>query len=63
MREHWLTEMYQRIKKDRSERLSRAVNLLRQKATSDPEVAEAVRLLHPWVTDQELDKQAGLEER
>jgi hypothetical protein len=52
MRERWLAEIYQTIKKTRNEHLSQALSLLDKKAASDPEVAEAVSLLRPWVTDQ-----------
>ncbi len=52
MRENWLAEIYQTIKKAHDERLSRALSLLSRKAASDSEVAEAVRLLRPWVTGQ-----------
>jgi hypothetical protein len=52
MREHWLTEIYQDIKKARNERLSQALSLLDKKAVSDPDIAEAVRLLRQWVTGQ-----------
>jgi hypothetical protein len=52
MRENWLAELYRSIKKARDERLSRALTLLHKKAGNDPEVAEALRLLHPWVLSQ-----------
>ena len=55
MREDWLTEIYQNIKKARSECLTRALNLLSKKAVSDPEVAEALRLLRPCAPGQEQD--------
>jgi hypothetical protein len=55
MRENWLAEIYQTIKKARNERLSQALSLLDKKATSDPEVAEALRLLRPWAPGQEQD--------
>jgi hypothetical protein len=49
MRENWLSELYQNIKKARDERLAQALILLHKKAASDPEIAEAVRLLRPWM--------------
>jgi hypothetical protein len=52
MRAHWLTEIYSNIKKARHERLSQALSLLDKKAASDPEVAEAISLLRPWLTAQ-----------
>ena len=52
MRENWIAEIYQDIKKARNERQSQALSLLDKKAASDPDIAEAVSLLHPWVTDQ-----------
>jgi hypothetical protein len=52
MRESWLAELYQTIKKTHTEQLSRAMSLLQKKAARDPEVAEALRLLHPWVSGQ-----------
>jgi len=52
MRENWLAEIYQNIKKARDERLSRALSLLHKKAANDPEVAEALRLLRPWAPGQ-----------
>ena len=52
MRENWLTEMYHNIKKAHNERLSQALSLLSRKAASDPEVAEALRLLRPWAPGQ-----------
>ena len=55
MRENWLAEIYQNIKKARDERLSRALRLLGRKAASDPDVAEALRLLRPWAPGQEQD--------
>ena len=56
MRENWLAEIYQTIQKTHTERLSRAINLLRQKAAYDPEVAEALRLLHPFASGQEQEE-------
>jgi hypothetical protein len=55
MREHWLAEIYQNIKRSRNERLSQALGLLHKKAATDPEVAEALRLLRPWAPGQEQD--------
>ena len=55
MRENWLAEIYQNIKRSRHERLSQALGLLDKKVASDPEVAEAVSLLRPWVTGQGQD--------
>jgi hypothetical protein len=55
MRENWLAEIYQNIKRARNERLSQAFSLLDKKAASDPEVAEAISLLRPWVTGQGQD--------
>ena len=52
MRAHWLAEIYQDIKKARNERQSQALSLLDKKAASDPDIAEAVRLLRSWVTGQ-----------
>ena len=52
MRKHWLSEIYQNIKKARNERLSRALSLLGKKAASDPEIAEVLNLLRPWVLGQ-----------
>jgi hypothetical protein len=57
MRENWLTEMYQKIKKSHNEQLSRAFNLLHKKAATDPEVAEALRLLHPWAPGLRQDNE------
>jgi hypothetical protein len=57
MREEWIVEMYQSIKKARTEQLSRAISLLRQKAAHDPEVAEALRLLYPWASGQGQEEQ------
>ena len=56
MREEWIVKMYQSIKKARTEQLSQAISLLRQKAARDPEVAEALRLLHPFVSGQEQEE-------
>jgi hypothetical protein len=55
MRGHWLAEIYQNIKRSRNERLSQALSLLHKKAATDPEVAEALRLLSPWAPGQEQD--------
>jgi hypothetical protein len=55
MRAHWLTEIYHNIKQVRNERLARAISLLSRKAASDPEVAEALRLLRPWTPGQGQD--------
>ena len=55
MRANWLIEAYQKIKRSRDERLSRALSLLSKKAASDPEVAEALRLLRPWAPGQGLE--------
>jgi predicted ATPase len=55
MRENWLAEIYRSIKKARDERLSRALILLGKKAVSDPEIAEALRLLSSWAPGQEHD--------
>ena len=57
MRENWLAEIYQTIKKARNERLSQALSLLHKKAASDPEVAEALRLLHPWAPSQRQENE------
>ena len=59
MRENWLAEIYEDIKKARNELLSQALSLLDKKAASDPEIAEAVRLLRPWVTGQEPGKDSS----
>ena len=56
MRENWLVEIYQNIKKTHAERLSQAVSLLQKKAARDPEVAEALRLLHPFPSGQEQEE-------
>ena len=55
MRENLLAEIYQKIKQARNERLSRALSLLSKKALSDPEIAEALHLLSPWVPGQGQD--------
>ena len=55
MRENWLVEIYHDIKKAHNERLAQAMRLLSRKAESDPEVAEALRLLRPWAPSQEQD--------
>lgn len=52
MRENWLSEIYQHIKAAHNERLSQVLSLLSKKASTDPEVAEALRLLHLWAPDQ-----------
>ena len=59
MRAHWLTEIYQDIKKARNERLSQALSLLDKKAASDPDIAEAIRLLRPWVTGHGQDDETN----
>jgi hypothetical protein len=59
MRAHWLTEIYRDIKKAHNERLSQALSLLAKKVASDPEVAEVVSLLRPWVTDQGQDDESN----
>ena len=53
MRENWLAEIYQNIKRSRNERLSQALSLLQKKAATDPDIAEALRLLRPWAPGQE----------
>ena len=55
MRDNWLAEIYQDIKRSNNARLSQALSLLDKKAASDPEIAEAVRLLRSWVTGQAQD--------
>jgi hypothetical protein len=55
MRENWLAEIYQNIKRSRNERLSQALSLLQKKAATDPDIAEALRLLRPWAPGQEQD--------
>jgi hypothetical protein len=55
MRDNWLDEMYRKIKQARNAQFSAALSLLRQKAVSDPEVAEALRLLSLWVPGQGQD--------
>jgi hypothetical protein len=52
MREQWLAEAYHKMKKSLDARLSRALALLRKKARSDPEIAEALHLLRPWAPGQ-----------
>jgi hypothetical protein len=56
MREDWLAEIYQNIKQTRTNQISLAMSLLRKKAARDPEVAEALRLLHPFVSGQEQEE-------
>jgi hypothetical protein len=51
------TKIYQTNKKDRNDRLSQALSLLDKKAASDPEIAEALRLLRPWAPGQAQDNE------
>jgi hypothetical protein len=59
MREQWLAEIYHNIKRAHNERLSRALELLRKKAVSDPEVAEVLDLLRPWVPGPVQEKNSN----
>jgi hypothetical protein len=52
MRQNWLGEMYSEIKQSRDARLSCILNLLSKKAINDADIAEALRLLSPWVSSQ-----------
>jgi len=52
MRENWLGEMYDKIKQSRDARLSCILTLLGKKAANDADIAEALRLLRPWVSSQ-----------
>ena len=56
MRENWLAELYQSIKTTRNNQISLAMSLLRKKAARDPEVAEALRLLHAFASGQEQER-------
>ena len=56
MREGWLAEIYQNIKQTRTNQISLAMSLLQKKAARDPEVAEALRLLHAFASDQEQER-------
>jgi hypothetical protein len=55
MRDNGLNEMYHKIRQARNAQFSAALSLLRKKAATDPEVAEALRLLRPWVPGQGQD--------
>jgi len=52
MREDWLAEIYQNIKKTHTNQISLAMSLLQKMAARDPDVAEVLRLLHPWASGQ-----------
>ena len=56
MNQHWIFDIYRKVKEARDSELSRILSLLRPKADNDPEIGEALRLLEAWMKKNPNDK-------